>query len=563
MEQIGEFVGKVLNGDCREVLKQLPDNSIDAVVCDPPYELGFMNKGWDKSGIAYDHEVWTQVLRVLKPGGHLLAFGGTRTYHRLASAIEDAGFEIRDMVEWLYGKGFPKSQNVSLMMDKRAGAEREVSGVKPGHEDFAGRGNTSSVTSLSTGTMSGPGGFARPWMRDQDKIEKYHMATEPATENAKKWDGWGTALKPAHEPICMARKPLSEDTVVDNVLRWGTGALNIDLSRIASPGENPSGERRDGVASRSMGWRNATPAKDFDRVAASFKQQRDGERLGRWPANVALAHHPDCALRGTKRVKNGSGGITGNEPSSKMGTHNIYGVQPQRTPWTPHGDADGTELVEDWACVEDCPIRLLDEQTGDIPGTRHEKPCLDPNIPGQRWGTLQGNRPARGYADNGGASRFFYTAKAPNSERWLYCKVCSDAFPLAKREDHAHGQEKPDVRDCAPQVQIQLEQEAQGHLVFHPTQKPLGLISWLLGMVVPPGGVVLDPFAGSGTTPVAAKALGISWVAIDKGVEYCAMIRRRLEHADADIPLFITPDVGLVTDASAELVEPAAQGELF
>ena len=197
---------EIRHGDCREVLRQLSDCSVDAIVTDPPYELGFMGKSWDSTGVAYQVDVWAECLRVLKPGGHLLAFGGSRTYHRLACAIEDAGFQIRDQIMWVYGSGFPKSHNIGKAIDKAANAEREVLGVLP-----------------SSRANAGTSGFMM--------TEK--LATAPATDEAKQWEGWGTALKPAHEPIVMARKPL-DGTVANNVLVHGTGGINIDGCRIGS-----------------------------------------------------------------------------------------------------------------------------------------------------------------------------------------------------------------------------------------------------------------------------------------------------------------------------------------
>ena len=197
-------------GDNRIILKEFPDNSVDSIVTDPPYELGFMGKKWDASGIAFNVEVWQEALRVLKPGGHLLAFSGSRTYHRMAVAIEDAGFEIRDQIMWIYGSGFPKSLDVSKAIDKAAGAEREVVGTRPG-----GAGNGSVV------------GLGSPSVMDVNV-----PITFPATAEAKQWQGWGTALKPAHEPVVVARKPLI-GTVAENVLTYGTGGLNIDESRIS------------------------------------------------------------------------------------------------------------------------------------------------------------------------------------------------------------------------------------------------------------------------------------------------------------------------------------------
>jgi hypothetical protein len=202
----------VLHGDCREAMLTMPDNSVDAIITDPPYELGFMGKSWDSTGVAYDITVWQECLRVLKPGGHLLAFGGSRTYHRLACAIEDAGFQIRDQIMWVYGSGFPKSLNISKAIDKAAGAEREVVG-----KDKAGTG---------LGLMD-----------KSSTIGGEFDITAPATAEAKQWEGWGTALKPAHEPIVMARKPL-EGTVAQTVLTHGTGGINIDGCRVGRADDN-------------------------------------------------------------------------------------------------------------------------------------------------------------------------------------------------------------------------------------------------------------------------------------------------------------------------------------
>jgi site-specific DNA-methyltransferase (adenine-specific) len=207
-------------GDCLEQLKKLTDDSVDSIVTDPPYELGFMGKKWDASGIAYNVELWQECLRVLKPGGHLLAFSGSRTYHRMTVAIEDAGFEIRDQIMWVYGSGFPKSLNVSKAIDK--GAEREVVRIVDPRSAYDGIDRTSDATNTNWRNAEG-----RSDTRDLSK----KIITTPSTEDAKQWDGWGTALKPAHEPICVARKPLI-GTVAQNVLEHGTGGLNIDGCRI-------------------------------------------------------------------------------------------------------------------------------------------------------------------------------------------------------------------------------------------------------------------------------------------------------------------------------------------
>ena len=203
-------------------MKEMPDNSVDSIVTDPPYELGFMGKSWDSSGIAFNVEVWQEALRVLKPGGHLLAFSGSRTYHRMAVAIEDAGFEIRDQIMYVYGSGFPKSHNISKGIDKAAGAEREVVGQKV-RGDVQQAKKSGSTYSVADANKNNKAIFGYG-------VEDLTIASTP---EAKQWDGWGTALKPAHEPIVLARKPLI-GTVANNVLTYGTGGLNIDGSRVGT-----------------------------------------------------------------------------------------------------------------------------------------------------------------------------------------------------------------------------------------------------------------------------------------------------------------------------------------
>jgi DNA modification methylase len=255
-------------GDCRHVMATLDDNSIDSIVCDPPYELGFMGKAWDNTGIAYDVTVWQQCLRVLKPGGHLIAFGGSRTYHRLAVAIEDAGFEIRDQIQWIYGSGFPKSLDVSKAMDKQAGATREVVGVIK---------KTHISTSLSNE------GWVWPSHYDADGNTKTTMQiTAPSTDLAKQWQGWGTALKPSHEPAVLARKPLC-GTVADNVMTWGVGALNIDGTRI---GTDVMIFNRASSLGNGLTMQGGKASKDFNAI----------DTAGRWPANVILDEDAAVAL---------------------------------------------------------------------------------------------------------------------------------------------------------------------------------------------------------------------------------------------------------------------------
>jgi len=379
----------IYHGDCIEVMRSLPDNSVDSIVTDPPYELGFMGKGWDASGIAYNPEVWRNVLRVLKPGGHLLAFGGTRTWHRLAVGIEDAGFEIRDSIAWMYGSGFPKSLDVSKAIDKRAGVEREVVGER------RQRGRAEGDAPFNT--ASSP----------------TEILTAPATPEAQKWAGWGTALKPAHEPIVVARKPLI-GTVAENVLTHGTGALNIDGSRI-------------GYQSGEVDF--TTEQKQSTTATVNFGITKPGDVVqmfkpgGRWPANVILDESQAAELDRQSGVSvSTSGGASG----STFGTSLI-------------GDADSRA------------------------------------------------DPRGGHNDSGGASRFFYVAKANKSER-------------------------PNIDETA-----------------HPTVKPLTLMRYLCKLVTPPGGTILEPFAGSGTTIEAALMEGFNVIAIEMTDEYLPLIVERIE----------------------------------
>lgn len=387
----------LLRGDCLTELRRIPDESIDAVICDPPYGLEFMGKAWDKY-TPLDFELWcakwaAECLRILKPGGHLLAFGGSRTWHRLAAGIEDAGFEIRDSIAWLYGSGFPKSMDVSKAIDKAAGATREV----------VGRGDNA-LGRNSTLTDDGWAGVGR---------EGFDILGAPATDAAREWEGWGTALKPAFEPVVVARKPLGEKTVAANVLAHGTGALNIDATRIA--GAKPDTTR--GASSKASSM--AGP------LGAQGRIEDDGR--GRWPANVALDESQAAAL---------------DEQAPKTGAA---------------AKASGPTLRG-----------------------RHDTAVAY----GARNG-LEGEPAFHG--DTGGASRFFYVAKAPKSER-------------------------PVVDGTA-----------------HPTVKPLALMRWLCRLVTPPGGCVVDPFAGSGTTLEAAYLEGFEAIGVEMTPDYWPLIAARIE----------------------------------
>lgn len=293
---------KLLLGDCLKRMQDLPDCSIDSIVTDPPYGISFMGKRWD-----YDVpsvEIWEQCLRVLKPGGHLLAFAGTRTQHRMAVRIEDAGFEIRDMIAWVYGSGFPKSLDVSKAIDKAAGATRETGPIDP-------------VRAGRLANQSGNYETEAGWSAGNRKV----TIDPPATPEAKQWQGWGTALKPALEPITVARKPLI-GTVTENVLTHGTGGVNIDACRVATDELKGKVYNNKGDA---LSW-----------GGTYGKGVAYGNEQGRWPAN--LIHDGSDEVTGVfPQAKGQQGAVSGKEPSGK--THTVYGQYQQRNKSTPRNDS--------------------------------------------------------------------------------------------------------------------------------------------------------------------------------------------------------------------------------
>ena len=281
---------KLILGDSVDKLKELDDNSIDSIVTDPPYGLSFMGKKWD-----YDvpsQEIFEECLRVLKPGGHLLSFAGSRTYHRMAVRVEDAGFEIRDQIMWIYGSGFPKSHNIGKSVDKLLGNEREVIGTKIHSQK--------GVKAAEERTTIGAGAFGEP--READ-----------ITKGTSQYEGWGTALKPAHEPIVMARKPLSEKTVVNNVLEWGTGGINIEESRI-------SYKSKDDMEIRKNTHRETNKLGDGNFGGGKYSQPVES---GRFPANIILDEEAGKILDEQSGISKSTGGRSGNKEG--VGQNGIYG----------------------------------------------------------------------------------------------------------------------------------------------------------------------------------------------------------------------------------------------
>lgn len=394
---------RLWHGSNKDILPTFEAESFDSIVTDPPYELGFMGKGWDSSGIAYDVELWRECWRVLKPGGYLLAFGGTRTWHRIAVAIEDAGFEIRDSLAWLHSQGFPKSLNVAKAIASGTGRPEDIRRMAMGDDyEPSGRGRVN----YDHGAASAMNGAT---------------ADVSLPPEAQAWEGWGTALKPAFEPVIIARKPL-RGTVAANVLAHGTGALNIDACRVAGAVDEMRG--RSGTASvpggKTSSYRAHNPVGGIWEPIAS----------GRFPSNVLL---------------------------------------------------DQSQAAE------------LDKQAPDTGGSgKASGPSLrEPTEAGVAFGARRGlvGEPAF-YGDRGGASRFFptfrYEAKAPSSER-------------------------PEVDG-----------------MIHATVKPLDLIRWMVRLVTRPGGRVLDPFAGSGTTGEAALLEGMEVDLIELETDHLPLILQRV-----------------------------------
>lgn len=420
---------KIIHGDCIEEMKKLEENSIDSIVTDPPYGLAFMGKSWDdfepKEYQKFCENWGSEVLRVLKPGGYLLAFSGTRTYHRLVTGLEDAGFSIRDQIDWLYGSGFPKSHDISKAIDKHFDKEdeREVVGKykKPANTE----------------------NYKVSVARDEVDV------TAPATSEAEEWSGYGTALKPSHEPIVLAQKP-REGTYAENVLEFGVGGLNIDACRIDHNEPIKTTDREEG---KGKTWNDEnTGLRDNPSNLASPSQK------GRFPCNVVI----DPVAGG-----------------------------------------------------------LIDEQSGDCGGRWRE----NKKDTGEKsmFGIEDIGNANKFIGDSGGASRFFYSAKAHKSERNAGLENLEkvSAGEMVDREEGSDGIEHP--RAGAGRTSGAKNDIA--------TLKPINLMRWLVRLVTPEDGVVLDPFAGSGTTGCAAVIEGFDYVLIEKRERFAKTIApKRVEY---------------------------------
>jgi len=432
-------LNKIYNMDCIEGMKLIPDNSIDSIVTDPPYEIGFMGKWWDSTGIANNVDMRKECLRVLKPWWHLLSFAATRTYHRMTCAIEDAGFEVRDMIEWVYGSGFPKSLNIGKAVDKIQGNERkEIEGGQV-------------ASTLGSNTMDG--GKANPEY-------KY-------TKGTSEWEGWGTALKPAHEPICMARKPLGEKTIAENVLKYGTGGINIDESRVEYQGD--------------ADWNNTfRPSTNIDKNCW-IKDKNTVARVdiinrnGRFPAN--LIHDNSEEVRECFPDSKSKGHF----PSNNKNGNSIF-------------NTNNLEQEEQWLEDSGNASRFFKSIIYQAKASKSER--------------------------NAGCE------KLEETETVVFTNRKAGRCPIHDKTNPSGL----NTYSCGCPIQYtEQKKEVKKNTNNHPTVKPTALMEYLIKMVTKEWWTVLDPFSWSWTTLVAAKRNLYNYIWFELSKEYCDIIEARLK----------------------------------
>lgn len=544
-------------GDCREVLRDLPDNSVDAVVTDPPYELGFMGKKWDGTGIAYSVEMWREVLRVLKPGGHLLAFGGTRTYHRMACAIEDAGFEIRDQIQYLYGSGFPKSYNIS----KGINAKQRVGTCQPQGLRKARMGEDYEPT--------GQEDYRKGRMFEQLPDDNHK---EILTGDAQQWDGWGSALKPANEPVCLARKPLSEKTIVENVLKWGVGGLNIDGCRIGTEqtttvrNGDSGGNGAFGRDERVGEWTNPPgrfPANIIlDEEAGRMLDEQSGERSpGRGGTMVAGYQNEYVGGKANNVIK--CPGYSDKGGASRF----FYCAKASRSERNAGLDSYVTMKYNmdksilgglSWNDVSMVVVRLLRKATSDMEavsfnigesGESITVQChkdslsitsmeISKIIESKILNLLMPSHISEfivdvNYAMGRGGSRVI--SAESSSQLQMNSGISQENATLLMVA----------VRNVISELLLRINErdEWKDASNFHSTVKPISLMRYLCRLITPPNGIVLDPFMGSGTTGCAAALEGFDFIGIEQDAEYIEIAKRRIEHWQTQFTIELQPSL--------------------
>jgi len=581
-------------GDCLDVLAGLDENSIDSCVTDPPYHLtsivqrfgaenaapakfgtdgayaraskGFMSKTWDGGDIAFRPELWAAVYRVLKPGAHLVAFGGTRTYHRMACAIEDAGFEIRDTVLYLYGSGFPKSQNVARFIDKELDVKGAFGDAKtPTHQHF--------IDSGKFHTDKKNKGWVRPWMDDPEAVANSGRQYIPSSPQARIFNGFGTALKPACEPIVLARKPLSEGTIAANVLRWGTGAINVDGCRVET---NETLGRFNNAKPVEHCVNDSDPnAKPLGRMQQESAYVGNSDGKGRWPANVVLDGSDEVVAAFPEGRSAGNYPSDGADPG--VGWGNIG--KRQGALYADSGSAarfffqakpnEIEQVVITWISDSEPHQATLLVDTGQLPGRAI---VASASAGGNGWSTfLSGNTLTDLFRAATTCTIRTATNSTTESRIWNYLissltsasiadvkyKTVNGGSPAANAVDGVQSLiitlgttvSLPGASLAASKTQLKIsvsvasqeqvdsakrfwygsKADADDRLgARHPTIKPLDLMQYLVRLVTPKGGLVLDPFAGTGTTGEAAWREGMRAVLIEREAEYQEDICRRM-----------------------------------
>jgi site-specific DNA-methyltransferase (adenine-specific) len=536
---------KLMLGDNIQSLQKLPDNSIDSIVSDPPYGLSFMGKKWD-----YDVpsvEFWKEVYRVLKPGGHVLSFGGTRTYHRMVVNIEDAGFEIRDQIMWLYGSGFPKSHNIGKAVDKLQGNNREVVGDNPNHRTTAGL--------LELGFQDG-------------------KATSTVTKGSSPYEGWGTALKPANEPICVARKPLSEKSVAENVLRWGTGGINIDGCRVGSE-----------TISVHNAPKGTFAGGDEDRGSDTNSYR---EHEGRFPANIILDEIAGELLDEQSGYLK-SGEVKPHHKKNKTANGyqgSCYGkFQNEDTTLKGYGDSGGASRFFYQAKVSKAErnmgldgfeieiltptIKLLLKTDYNNKNFIWEKEDLKTKLADtdkshqkdiEEYTTMEDNKWNTELFGNIITEQFLMDVKSIIETKTNSTTIYQTLNLLIQKNIKKNIQELlgemvsdinfvEDVEKKSTKVII-ISQKKDGlnqnvnpvlleeawnisvkeNKCSHPTLKPVSLMSYLCRLVTPPNGIVLDPFMGSGSTGIAAQLEGFRFCGMEMDADYFKIAEARIEN---------------------------------
>ena len=471
---------RLVTADSRQFVPTLEDNSIQAAVTDPPYELNFMGHEWDRSGVAFDEQLWKTILDKLTHGAHLIAFAHTTTFDLVCSAIRRAGFEIRDMLLWHQGQGFPKGKSISKAIDKKLGLHATAPEIPiENYPPLWERKKTAKMDITS-------GGFHAA-TDDKERATKVRGFLDrpkfPVSSNARYWYDWHTLLKPTTEPAVLARKPIEKGlTEEENILKWGTGSLNIGACRVAVNSKLDS----IGKTTTRKGRVQTTVFSDSSCGYDNEQNTMAGVLpSGRFASNLVLSHHPDCILiqEGTTTAK------SSDRKAESTTKHGIYGKDWIRNPDAPVYD----DIAEIWACVPGCPVRMID----DIAGRKRSGGSISGNEPSSksRDGPIYGlsNRSAfQGYQDQGGVSRFFYCAKASPNERNL-------GLPEGERNPHV-------------------------------AVKPINLLRYYIRLVTPPGGTILDPFLGSGSTAIAALLEDFNLIGVEIDPNHMRTSRLRLEY---------------------------------